>query len=123
MDWQCRECGRLKKRDYYRNDPAATYSAVTRQRGATIHEEICPKRLHELRGGTCQYCRVELDYWDEERNKRGFTVDHRVPLSRGGVHSYENCVISCMPCNSSKSDMTEMEWRMSSRPRALTLTI
>lgn len=30
------------------------------------------------------------------------TVDHRIPLSKGGSHTYENCQTMCMMCNSKK---------------------
>jgi len=30
------------------------------------------------------------------------TIDHYIPLSKGGLHSKDNIVASCMPCNSAK---------------------
>jgi 5-methylcytosine-specific restriction endonuclease McrA len=43
----------------------------------------------------CQYC-----------GARGvpLNIDHVIPQSRGGATSWENCVTSCMPCNSKKAD-------------------
>lgn len=34
------------------------------------------------------------------------TIDHAIPLSRGGLHSAENIVPCCLSCNSTKSDKT-----------------
>ncbi len=41
----------------------------------------------------CQYC-----------GERAETLDHVVPRSRGGDHSWENVVAACRPCNVRKAD-------------------
>lgn len=38
------------------------------------------------------------------------SLDHKTPLSRGGAHSINNVVISCLPCNVDKSTMTAEEY-------------
>ena len=42
------------------------------------------------------------------------TIDHVVPRSRGGEHSWENCVAACAPCNHRKADklLTELGWTL-----------
>ncbi|MBJ8346764.1 HNH endonuclease [Antrihabitans sp. YC2-6] len=42
------------------------------------------------------------------------TIDHVVPRSRGGEHTWENCVASCAPCNHRKADklLTELGWTL-----------
>ena len=45
---------------------------------------------------TCHYCRKEIP--PVER-----TVDHYIPLARGGSHSRENLVAACAACNQKKS--------------------
>jgi 5-methylcytosine-specific restriction endonuclease McrA len=42
------------------------------------------------------------------------TMDHVIPRSRGGRHSWTNIVASCYPCNQTKDDRTpsEMGWQM-----------
>lgn len=51
----------------------------------------------------CAYCGARAD-----------TVDHVVPRSRGGDHSWENCVAACSPCNHRKADklVTELGWTL-----------
>ena len=46
----------------------------------------------------CQYCGTHAD-----------SIDHIVPRSRGGHHSWENLVAACKPCNLSKRDRTPEE--------------
>jgi 5-methylcytosine-specific restriction endonuclease McrA len=46
------------------------------------------------------------------------TIDHVVPRSRGGAHSWENCVASCTRCNHRKADrlITELGWTLKFDP-------
>jgi 5-methylcytosine-specific restriction endonuclease McrA len=44
-------------------------------------------------GHRCQYC-----------NRAAENIDHVVPRSRGGTHSWENVVASCRSCNARKED-------------------
>jgi len=44
-------------------------------------------------GWVCQYCGVQAE-----------NVDHVVPKSRGGEHSWENVVAACRRCNSKKEN-------------------
>jgi 5-methylcytosine-specific restriction endonuclease McrA len=50
--------------------------------------------------GHCAYC-------DKEAK---LTLDHVIPLSKGGTHSKENVVPACAHCNSSKGNKTLEEW-------------
>jgi 5-methylcytosine-specific restriction endonuclease McrA len=52
---------------------------------------------------SCPYCGVKL----RSSNK---TLDHMVPISKGGVHGKSNCLICCRSCNSRKSDRDFDEW-------------
>jgi len=51
----------------------------------------------ELYGWRCFYCRRQL-------SMRTPTMDHRIPLSRGGSHWPANLVPACKGCNSGKRD-------------------
>ncbi|MGH9070621.1 MAG: HNH endonuclease [Acidimicrobiales bacterium] len=41
----------------------------------------------------CQYCGADAE-----------NIDHIIPRSRGGTHTWENVVAACRPCNSRKED-------------------
>lgn len=63
-------------------------------------------------GGVCQYgC-----------GRRGDTIDHVVPRSRGGRHCWENVVASCRKCNGQKDDrlLSELGWVLPRQPFAPT---
>jgi 5-methylcytosine-specific restriction endonuclease McrA len=55
------------------------------------------KNLFKRDRYTCQYCGTQPG--PEE-----LTVDHVVARSRGGVSSWENCVLACVECNKVKAD-------------------
>ena len=44
-------------------------------------------------GHRCQYCGATAE-----------NIDHVVPRSKGGAHTWENVVASCRPCNMRKED-------------------
>lgn len=52
---------------------------------------------------TCQYCGVRT---------RDLTIDHVVPKSRNGGHTWENLVSACKSCNHRKGGKTLAEARM-----------
>jgi 5-methylcytosine-specific restriction endonuclease McrA len=51
---------------------------------------------------TCQYCGAQPV-------KGQLTLDHVVPRSRGGEHTWENVVAACIPCNQRKRDRVLQE--------------
>lgn len=51
----------------------------------------------------CFYCKRFI-------KKKHRTIEHKVPLSRGGKHTASNVVMACGRCNSRKSSMTSEEF-------------
>lgn len=70
------------------------------------YTEVEIKLLFEKQEGKCFYC-GDLIYssFDKELH-----VDHKVPLSRGGVNSIENIALACSKCNLRKYDKTAEEF-------------
>ena len=54
-------------------------------------------------------------------SRDGLEFEHIIPIERGGDHSIGNLARLCKSCNASKNNMTWMEWRASTRPRAVAL--
>src|SRR5688572_28823109 len=57
---------------------------------------------------TCQYC-------GSQPGPEELTIDHVAPRSRGGVSSWENCVLACVPCTRRKAERTPAEAGVSLR--------
>lgn len=51
----------------------------------------------------CRYCLVDFDL-------EPYTLEHIVPLSRGGKHEKRNIALVCKACNSSKRNKTHTEY-------------
>ncbi|HEY9612200.1 HNH endonuclease [Allocoleopsis sp.] len=54
---------------------------------------------------TCQYC----------GSTKHLTLDHVIPRSKGGKHTWDNVVIACERCNSRKGDRTPQQAGMTLR--------
>jgi len=50
----------------------------------------------------CQYCHTEI-------NNRTGTLDHVIPLSKGGKTTWTNIVTACQPCNYRKANKSLMK--------------
>jgi len=76
------------------------------------YKRIILSRKNILRrdGHRCQYC---------GRGDLPLTVDHVLPLSRGGDDTWENLVCACVGCNNRKGDRTPQESNMPLRRNPL----
>jgi len=63
---------------------------------------ISIKEVMKLKEKPCIYC----------GSQKRITLDHVVPLSRGGRNSIGNLVPACLSCNCSKGYKLLMEWRL-----------
>lgn len=92
--------------------PIATFNALAAKRAALEpnkypnRETVPPKvrqRVYRRDGYSCHYCDIETD--DDTR-----TLDHIVPVSKGGEHTEENLVVACRSCNSKKGTKDYLEF-------------
>jgi 5-methylcytosine-specific restriction endonuclease McrA len=70
---------------------------MMRQR-RTIADAI-QRQVRERAQHVCEYCHTS-ELWQYVR----FTVDHILPLSKGGTDDLENLCLACFHCNRRKSD-------------------
>ncbi len=57
-----------------------------------------------LRGrGECYYCKKRF-------NAKDLTMDHAIPISRGGKSTKSNIVPACKECNNKKKYLLPVEW-------------
>lgn len=96
-------------RNWRKNNKQRKRELEHRRRTRKQNNGVCsitPKDMRYLEG-PCAYC----------GSTENITMDHVVPISRGGTHGIGNLVPCCSNCNSHKLDRTVMEWRMNkSRP-------
>lgn len=65
--------------------------------------KLTRKEIFIRDGYTCQYCGVRTS---------NLTIDHVIPRSRGGLHTWDNVVAACQPCNHRKGGKSVAEARM-----------
>ncbi len=77
------------------------------------------KRMALLRGVTFEDCSKKIELLMLERfcrwccrvlTEENRTIDHVIPLARGGHHISDNLVAACAWCNSSRRDKLISEW-------------
>jgi len=59
--------------------------------------------MRKIQKGQCYYCRQRV-------GKDSLTMDHVVPLSRGGKSRKGNIVAACKTCNNKKKYLLPIEW-------------
>lgn len=66
---------------------------------------------------TCAYCGIKPGAKQRGRilSKRSLTVDHILPVSRGGKNTWSNTVCACPVCNQRKGNRTPHEANMKLR--------
>lgn len=72
--------------------------AASKYRSLRKQGDVTPNELITLmqRQKRCAYCKCKFT------DKLPATVDHVIPLSKGGLHTISNLVLACRPCNSRK---------------------
>ena len=58
---------------------------------------------NKIQKGVCYYCNCEV-------GREQLTMDHVVPLSRGGKSKKGNIVAACKQCNNKKKYLLPLEW-------------
>lgn len=89
-----------------------SYEHARRAKGAGPMD---PARVAELLAAErCHYCATKLVHGRRKKGEayepRRVTIDHLLPLSRGGTNASENLVASCSRCNFRKNVKTAEEF-------------
>jgi 5-methylcytosine-specific restriction endonuclease McrA len=89
--------------------PVAHVLCLTRYVRVPFRAQVPLSRraVYERDGGRCAYCSTAAS-----------SVDHVMPRSRGGAHSWDNVVAACQRCNHLKADRTlkELGWSLRRPP-------
>ena len=101
-------CQRKQKRRRSRQTRRRKYghwrAKARAQHHGVEYEPISPSKVFERDGYRCQLCRKPTKRAAKVPDPRAPTVDHIVPVSRGGPHVYSNVQCACFGCNWRKAD-------------------
>lgn len=114
---ECPVCGKLTRRKIYCSKECANkiYNKnheLKRDRkikGVMVDKDITLQKLYERDHGICYLC-GEVCNWDDKEERDGViicgnsypSIDHVIPLSRGGNHSWQNVRLAHRICNTRK---------------------
>lgn len=121
VERECAECGAL----FYclDNETRVTCSTECSKRRSNRRadkripkeqrvDKISLKKLFKRDNGICYLCGCECDWDDWKTSRRGNkypgdkypVIEHVIPVSKGGLDSWDNVRLACSKCNSEKSD-------------------
>lgn len=70
-----------------------------------LAEPNIKRQIWERQNEKCAYC-------GQRKQLKRMTVDHIIPLSKGGTDELDNLQCTCKMCNQLKNDMTPHEFTM-----------
>lgn len=97
-----RDLIRQRSRESYWRDPSKQRNRRHLRRVAESEFLVLPKELHRLYSQPCAAC----------GSMENQSLDHVIPISKGGRHSIGNLQTLCLTCNVKKANRTIMEWRL-----------
>ena len=107
-----------KRKEYYKNNKdkikkynksekgkAALLNSKHKRRAITKNGDVTTQQLLDLEQNAkvCYWCNCSL-------KKVKVHLDHYIPLSKGGLHTLSNLVVSCQKCNCSKNAKDPIEF-------------
>lgn len=108
---RCAPCAGARKRKTIRKSKRAhraKFGKSWRKRARVLgvaYEPVNRIRVFDRDGWRCQICGAATPKALLGKHKqRAPTLDHRVPISKGGSHTYGNVQCACLSCNVAKSD-------------------
>lgn len=115
----CPVCGEITLRPKYCSGQCAKRADNNRRetsrrvkiKNAIVDKDITLEGVWQNSMGICYLCGCVCD-WDDKQEKDGTTIcggrypsiDHIIPLSAGGKHSWGNVALACRKCNTEKRD-------------------
>jgi 5-methylcytosine-specific restriction endonuclease McrA len=122
--WNCAGCGV----EVYRPRPSSVVganrfcsvkcAASARRKDPSALADPYSRRASRAPGPSSTFRNKLLKKWQREQRSCFYctgpceSVDHVIPIARGGTHFEGNLVPCCRKCNGSKSDWLLIEWRL-----------
>lgn len=112
--WVCEYCGKTCERPPVRgqkprycgkkHEQLAAYNRRRARKKDAFVEEVIRIEVFIADGYRCHLCGCKTDPTKSVPHRRAPTVDHIIPLSKGGMHERSNCRTACFSCNCRKQD-------------------
>ena len=90
---------RCRKRHHYRLKDRRVWKNGAPDGSITL------EKLFVRDGGKCRNCGLPMTFDCDPNGDSYPSIDHIVPLAKGGLHSWDNVQLLCRGCNSDKRDM------------------
>ena len=97
----CESCRKSRARDKYKS----------RYDGIIIDNDITLRKLARRDHNICWICGLLVDWTDKRPGNNTIivgdlypSIDHKIPISKGGMHAWDNVALAHMKCNSWKCD-------------------
>ena len=94
-----REKARREAKKWMRNNPERVAEIQRRRRARKRGSVIGPVDVEALWTGSCGICNEPMDRTLPWPHPRSPSIDHIVPLARGGAHVQDNLRWTCLVCN------------------------
>ena len=98
---------RLSDKAYRKANPEKGRESSRKHRAlkqTTQVEPIKEKEIYLRDGWTCQICHKKVHNKLKFPNPMSASLDHIIPLSEGGTHTYDNVQLAHLGCNISKQN-------------------
>ena len=96
----CRNCSLVKRRERYRIKTAKRQKIMNPIR-------ISADVIIERDGNMCHLCNAEIDLTLARNSRFGATIDHVIPVSKGGADTLENMRLAHWICNIKKGNRVD----------------
>lgn len=112
---------RVKDNERYERDREKRIALATehshrrkaRKLNTVIEKGISVLSLKKRHGTKCHYCQKEMDFSKgvgRKFNSDMATIEHLIPLARGGEHTFANTVLACRFCNISRGAKSQEDF-------------
>ena len=112
---------RIKEAERYKRDREKRIALATehshrrkaRKLNTVVEKGISVLSLKKKHGTKCHYCEKEMDFKKgvgRKFNGDMATIEHLIPLARGGEHTFENTVLACRFCNISRGAKSQEDF-------------
>lgn len=114
---RCPVCGTVTDKKVYCSSKCCAKATEARKdanrrkkiQNALIDKDISLEKLYKRDNGICSICGGKCDWSDHQYRGRYFivgktypSIDHVIPLAKGGTHSWDNVKLAHHSCNTAK---------------------